>query len=286
MTEAAFPSQLSARWHIIGATLIADTPSSHVFRVARRDAPSAIVKMLKPEGVHERPGLDYLGWRDGHGAVRLYDRVDDACLIEDAGTKILRDYHRQHGDEAATAIILAVLSDLHAPSPTPPHPDLVPLRQHFRPLLDGNRHGIATIAETLRWAAGLADQLLDAQTDIRPLHGDLHHDNIVFGGERGWLAIDPQGLIGDAAYDVANVFGNPLGGAKDILDPARIMRLADCFSGAIGCSREKILRYAAAHAGLSICWSMQGEISDEREENIAERLTFAKLVRERLERSG
>jgi len=283
MTDTGIPSELCARWQIAGAALIADTRSSRIFRVERLGAPAAIVKMLKPEGVHERPGIDYLAWREGRGAVRLLDRSDDACLLEDAGTMILRDYHRQHGDEAATEIVLAVLAELHAPGTSPPHPDLVPLRRHFSALLDGADFGDPSLGETLRWAAGLAEQLLSAQTDIRPLHGDLHHDNIVSGTPRGWLAIDPQGLIGDAAYDVANVFGNPIGGAKDILDPARIERLAKCFSQSLGCSPEKILRFAGAHAGLSISWFMEREATKKRDANVAGRLAFAKLVRQRLE---
>ncbi len=282
MAEIGMDLGLRQRWHIASEALIADTPSSRVYRVERQGASSAIVKILKPHGVHERPGIAYLDWRDGHGAAELHDRTDDACLIEDAGTLTLSDYHQQYGDAAATDIVLTVLAELHAPSPTPPPPELVPLRQHFRALFDGAGRQRPEFGDMLRWTAALADELLAAQTDIRPLHGDLHHDNIVSGGPRGWLAIDPQGLIGDAAYDVANIFGNPLGGAKDILDPARIERLANRFSGALGCSPDKILRYAAAHAGLSICWSMEDEPSKAAEENIAERLAFAKLVRQRL----
>ncbi|WP_373298360.1 aminoglycoside phosphotransferase family protein [Paludibacterium paludis] len=30
----------------------------------------------------------------------------------------------------------------------------------------------------------------------RLLHGDLHHDNVLFDSSHGWLAIDPKGVIG------------------------------------------------------------------------------------------
>jgi streptomycin 6-kinase len=281
------PSALKERWHIRGGAQIADTRSSCLYRVEREDDVGAIVKILKPEGKGERPGMDFLEWRDGRGAVRLIDRVDDACLIEDAGTVILRDHWRRFGDVAATEIILSVLAQLHQTSPAPPPSGLVPLRQHFRPLFTAAmRDDPEGLGETLRWAAARAEDILAAQTNIRPLHGDLHHDNIVTGGKRGWLAIDPQGLIGDPAYDVANVFGNPLGGAKDILDPRRIERLAAVFAKAIGCTEEKILRYTAAHAALSICWSREGEETAEALENIAERSAFAGIVRRMLDGGG
>jgi streptomycin 6-kinase len=284
MRMGDFPDDLRARWTISKITSIADTRSSLVYRVERYDAPGAIVKILKPDGMNEMAGMAFLEWRQGSGAVRLIDRHRHACLIEDAGDQLLRDYHRQFGDAKATDIVLDVLDELHATSPVAPPDELVPLRLHFSALFDkAQSQANPALAEILLWTAALADDLLDRQTDTRPLHGDLHHDNIIGGGPRGWLAIDPQGLIGDPAYDVANVFGNPLGGASDILNPRRIKTLVRRFSAAIGCSETKILRYAAAHAGLSICWSLDDSGSADAQENIAERLTFADIVRRMLE---
>jgi streptomycin 6-kinase len=281
---SGIPAALTERWRICGGVSVADTRSSRVFRVEREGASSAIVKILKPEGMNELPGMAFLDWRGGHGAVRLIDRIDNACLLEDAGTTILRDHYRAFGDEAATDTVLSVLAELHASSSSPPPAELVPLRRHFQSLFQMAERGAdPEHADLLRWGAALADELLSQQVDIRPLHGDLHHDNIVTGGARGWLAIDPQGLIGDPAYDVANVFGNPLGGAKDILDPKRIARLAKSFSEVLGCSERKILRFAGAHAAVSICWSMEAEQSADTRENIAERSAFALIVRRMLD---
>ncbi len=201
MTAAGIPEQLQECWRIRAGVLIADTRSSRIYRAGRKDGSSAIVKILKPEGMGELPGMAFLDWRDGKGTVRLLDRLDNACLLEDAGTTTLRDHYSRYGDEAATDIVLQVLADLHAPSPSPPPAELVPLRQHFRSLfLGAGRPGDPALADMLRWTAALAEELLGRQVDIRPLHGDLHHDNIVTGSQRGWLAIDPQGLIGDPAY--------------------------------------------------------------------------------------
>jgi streptomycin 6-kinase len=284
VTIETIPASLRERWRICDGALLADTRSSLVFRVKRLDTAPAIVKILKPEGMNELPGMAYLAWRGGCGAVDLIDRQDSICLLEDAGTIILRDHHRDFGDEAATEIILTVLKKLNAPSVLPPPDDLVPLRTHFSALFEAVGRGLyPAYAELLRWGATLTEDLLAQQTAIRPLHGDLHHDNIVSGGARGWLAIDPQGLIGDPAYEVANVFGNPIGGIKDILDPARIVRLTEAFAAAIGRPEKTILQFAAAHAAVSICWSSQGEPDAEAEENIFERSAFATLARQMLD---
>lgn len=48
----------------------------------------------------------------------------------------------------------------------------------------------------------LKNSLLASTQQAIFLHGDLHHDNIIAHGET-WLAIDPQGIIGEAAFDYA-----------------------------------------------------------------------------------
>lgn len=280
MLQTSLPDRLAERWAIGKAVLIADTPSSLIFRVKRIGLDGAVVKILKPDGLHERPGMAFLEWRSGHGAVRMIDRLDDACLLEDAGTLLLRDYRLQHGEAAANTIIVDVLAKLHSTSDIAWPDELTPLQQHFGPLfMRASRQTDPRLANPLRLAAAYAGRLLSDQQHIRPLHGDLHHDNIISGGPRGWLAIDPQGLIGDPAYDVANIFGNPLNAIDDILDPARIANLAVLFSDAIGCTQDKILRYAAAHAGLSICWSLQQGGTVETNQNASERLAFLETVR-------
>lgn len=278
MTNASsmdrIPDELSRRWSISSAFLVADTHSSLIHRVMRRDGSTAIVKSLKPRGMGELPGMAFLAWRNGQGAVRLLDQVQNVCLLEDAGQMNLRDHRLIHGEAASNAIIVKTIAELHAASPIEPS-GLIPLREHFGALFKrAGSSGNDSLLDVLRRAADLAEALLSNQRDVRPLHGDLHHDNIIAGSARGWLAIDPQGLIGDPAYDVANVFGNPLGAFDDIIRPDRILALASLFADATGCSEDKILRYALAHAGLSICWSLEDGGTVDESDNARERLAF------------
>ena len=46
-------------------------------------------------------------------------------------------------------------------------------------------------------------ELTESQGKTLLLHGDLHHDNILFDKKRGWLAIDPKGIIGEAEIEVS-----------------------------------------------------------------------------------
>lgn len=62
----------------------------------------------------------------------------------------------------------------------------------------------------------MANLLLSSPHDEVVLHGDLHHGNILDFGTRGWLAIDPKGLVGERGFDYANIFTNP-----DLAEPTR-----------------------------------------------------------------
>lgn len=227
----------------------------------------------------EVAGMDYLAWRHGRGAVRLLARDDNACLLEDAGGKTLEDIRRTDGEPAATAIFANLLRQLHAPSPLPVPAGLVPLDRHFSALLRQQVSIPAAAASNVAWAVDVARTLLAEQTDVMPLHGDLHHENVLADGHGRWRAIDPHGLLGDPCYDAANFFGNPLARPDVTCDSARIGLLARILAPALDCDENKILRFAAVHAALSACWSIDDPVSDEDLCDAGDRLTFLDVVR-------
>lgn len=266
-------------WQLQDIVPVAETPGSRIYRAGLPDGASVVVKLLKPRGMEELPGMDYLAWRQGHGAVRLIARRENACLLEDAGSRTLEDFRDRHGEEAAITVFARLLGLLQAPSPVPPPGALTPLARHFRGLTERSSPAHPNHAEDLAWAAALARELLASQVGIMPLHGDLHHENILTADGTVWRAIDPHGLIGDPAYDAANFFGNPLGRPDMTCDPGRIRRIAQLTAPVIGCAEGKVLRYAAAHAALSACWSIDDPVSEEDLSDAFDRLAFLRAVR-------
>ncbi len=246
--------RLPAEWDVSEAELIAETKTSRIFRVRHAGAGTAVVKDLKPIGMEdELRGADYLAWRDGLGAVRLVARHGSTLLLEDAGDLTLLHHLDSHGDAAATAIFADVLRKLHAPADLPPPAVLHPLRDWFGSLFE-----LARVSHDPLIARGAhtADALLGDQHDVRPLHGDLHHENILHA-PRGWLAIDPKGLVGDAAYDSGNAFYNPLGRDDLRLDPDRIVGMAEALAAALDREPSTVLRWGLAHACLSASWHLE-----------------------------
>lgn len=219
---------------------------------------TAIVKDLTPAGVEdELRGAAYLAWRDGAGAVKLLDRSGDTLLLEDAGPSTLLDELDRHDDRAASEILLDVLAALHAPTAVPLPSGFLPLADRFSSLVqraDADRAGGRATAFTS--AAHLLRDLLDTQLDVRPLHGDLHHGNVLHA-DRGWLAIDPKGLLGDGAYDAANLFYNPLHRDDLRTDRGRIGHLAHAAAERLNREPATVLGWARVDACLSAAWHLE-----------------------------
>ena len=129
----------------------------------------------------------------------------------------------------------------------------VPLARMFADL----QPAAATHGGLLLRALHTARSLLAEPRDETVLHGDLHHENVLDFGERGWLAIDPKFIVGERAFDFANIFTNP-----DLADPShpvathpeRFARRLELVSTYAGIERTRLLRWILAWTGLSAAW--------------------------------
>lgn len=257
------------RWKVSDPILIAETFSSRVWKVVREDGSLAVVKDLKPfdDVEDELRGAHLLRWRRGEGAVKLLGIDGHRMLLEHAGERMLSHDLAEQGDTTATEIAAEVMARLLAPSKRPAPADLQPLQRRFdslfrRATADRNAGKGSLYVE----AAVIAERLLSDPKNVRPLHGDLHHDNIMHGS-RGWLAIDPKGLIGDPGFDAANLFYNPLDRDDLCLAPERIAFMAQTFAKVLGQDEPTLLDHAVAYGCLSASWHHEdGNETDERRE--------------------
>jgi streptomycin 6-kinase len=98
------------------------------------------------------------------------------------------------------------------------------------------------------------------------LHGDLHHFNILSAEREPWLALDPKGLVGEAAYEVGAFLYNPVGSYLAVPDPARKMeRRVAILAEELGFDRRRVSMWGMAAAVLSAWWSIedQGLVDEE-----------------------
>lgn len=228
------------------------THSSDLFPVRYRGAP-AMLKIAR--GDEERRGAALMIWWDGSGAARVLAHDGNVILLERAtGSRSLANMAHSGHDDEASRVICDVAAKLHASRPAPPL-RLIALPDWFAelPLATATHGGIFT------QAAAIARELLAAPQDTCVLHGDLHHGNVLDFGARGWLAIDPKGLIGERGFDFANIFCNP---DLDVATrPGRLARQAGVIAEAARLERARLLRWIVAYAGLSAAWTI-GEGGD------------------------
>lgn len=91
------------------------------------------------------------------------------------------------------------------------------------------------------------------------LHGDLHSDNIL-SSDRGWLVIDPKGVIGEAEFELGAYLRNPYydypkGSDYKKLETDRIVQ----FSEELGFDKERLRNWAFACAVISLLWFLEDE---------------------------
>jgi streptomycin 6-kinase len=238
--------------------------------------------MLRITILEEAKGGDVLlRWWEGRGAARVLAVDGDALLLERAeGARSLAEYARNGRDDEATQIICDVVAELHAPR-AKPLPDLISLDQWFAALWPAAATHGGVGGGVLLHSAKVARSLLDEPRDVGVLHGDIHHDNILDFGLRGWLAIDPNRLIGERGFDYANLFCNP-----DLSDPSppvairaeRFLRRLDIVVERAGIERQRLLAWILAWAGLSAAWFLGDGESAEIDFRVAE-MAAAELAR-------
>jgi len=216
----------------------------------RRGVDAAILKIAIAE--EERRGAALMAWYSGDGAARVYAHEGDALLLERAdGPSNLKDWARAGRDDDATKILCHTIQRLHAPRAAPYPQTLVPLQVWFRALEPAaQRH-----AGVLTKALAASRDLLSAPRQVGALHGDIHHANVLSSTERGWLAIDPKGLLGERGFDYANIFCNP---DHDIAAaPGRLERQAALVAKLAGLDLARLKTWILAYAGLSAAWNLE-----------------------------
>lgn len=188
----------------------------------------------------------------GCGAVKVLSEDDGMLLLERAVPSISLKSYFPTKEKESIEIACGVIKKLHKAS--------IPEAHHFPHIKDW----LATLDkdwsipdEHLQKARKLRDQLLQTSEADVLLHGDLHHDNILQNGD-DWLVIDPKGVIGDSAYEVAAFIRNPMPDLINIQDSEEIiqMRIA-MFSDLLNVPRTKIADWCFVQAVLAWIWALE-----------------------------
>ena len=109
----------------------------------------------------------------------------------------------------------------------------------------------------LQKARKLARKLLKTAGPDVFLHGDLHHDNILQNGN-DWLAIDPKGVTGEPAYEVAAFIRNPMPDLLNIHNTVEIIQnRITSFANFLDIPAKRIIDWCFVQAVLVWFWALE-----------------------------
>lgn len=196
---------------------------------------------------------------DGKGAVRLIDAdpLLGALLLE----RIIPgdDLRTMPDDRAATRIAAGVMKELWKTGPTTAvFPGAADWCQGFQRYLDNNQEDGPLPVELVQQASKMADDLLNSSQNQLLLHGDLHHRNILKTEPNSWIAIDPQGVIGEPAFEVGALLLNPV---PDLIDWPNVKEIQKqrsiILEEELNIDGERLLAWSFVRAVLSAIWSLE-----------------------------
>lgn len=233
---------------------------NYVMDVRQQSGEPAILKVGVPQA-ELFSEMRLLSILNGHCTVRLLrsSRAAGALLIERVtpGT-VLTDIQRTNDESATTnAIKLIVESPVDVPDKTGSEfPTIVQWCGAFDRVLELDT--IPLSRHVLDKAVQLLKELESSTVSRRLLHGDLHHENILFDQVRGWLCIDPKGVIGDPVFNAARFLNNPSPELVSQQHPREmIVRRVEMLAVAMNTSTERLLSWAFVDCILSACWSIE-----------------------------
>lgn len=257
---AALPDLLAVcaqRWSLTLLPAFPDLSYNYVAPALLPDGTPVVLKAGVPHSEFSGE-IEALRWFAGEGSVRLLD-ADDTLAVSLQERLLPGSALQDLGDDDQITLTAAqVMQHLWKPAPTT-HGFTTLTRwanglKKLRNLFNGGYGPFPP--ELVDRAQGLFRELLSGDVEQTLIHGDMHAGNILLS-ERGWLAIDPKGVVGHPLYDVGN-FVNDLSPLGDpIAERHATLRRANLLAEALGVDRREILSWALAHAVLSGWWSYE-----------------------------
>ena len=256
------PAKVIAEFRISSPTFVVETAIANIWKVRREDGQYAALKVYKKKNMgNESAGFSFLGALDGSASARIFKYTRTTALIEWLSGPSLGDLSRTGQDRQAAKELVAVAKGIHYVS-LPLSFKLPKLECWFKALflIDISPQCPMPARLNVLRSQELARELLSDQHDIRPLHGDLHHDNILLG-DRGYCAFDAKGVLGERAYELANAFRNPKGAETLVRDPERVRYQNRFWSEQFDVDQRRLLQWATVKCALSIAWRTEGKLT-------------------------
>ena len=241
------------QWHVIIDKTFETERSLWAFG-ARCEAP-VVLKISKSFGDEWHSG-DILRAFAGDGMVRVYESEGGAVLLErlEPGNE-LAELVRGGDDDRAIGILADIVKQIANHAAPAGCPTVLDWARGFDRYLKTADKQIP--AALVHKAQQLYLSLASSSSRRMLLHGDLHHYNVLFDAKRGWVAIDPKGVVGELEYEVGAILRNPWEQANFFASRAEVERRLRILSDALQLDYRRALQWSFAQAVLSAIWDVE-----------------------------
>ena len=246
-------AEWAAKWHV---TLdeIRETQTS-VLGFGLRDGARVVLKISKQVGDESHSG-EVLKAYGGDGVVRVYESEPGAVLLErvEPGEQLVNVVRRGEDDEATKILaeVIAKLANHEAPTICP---TIAYWGRGFDRYLQSGDEQIPRAV--VKEAREIYQELVSSQRKTMLLHGDLQHYNVLFDNERGWVAIDPKGVIGELEYELGALLRNPVELPNIFAIPVTIKRRLEILTTTLHRDDSRALRWSYSQSILSAIWDIE-----------------------------
>ena len=230
------------------------TETSQLGFGSRRHQP-VVLKVIRKENSEEWRCGEVLEAFRGAGIIRPIEHAAGAVLLP----RLLPGHDLTSPsvdgrDEEATEIIASLMRRM-ADNPTRldrirPVDDMQPEFARFRSGADG-----FIPPHYVDRAEAMFAELCATQRNVRLLHGDLHHYNVLFDNDAGWVAIDPWGVLGEIEFEVGPSLRNPH--MRLLEDPRILERRLRTYEAGLTLDAGRALKWAFATTVLGILWPVE-----------------------------
>jgi len=260
LPKAVLSDELKARiaervksWGVHAERALATETSALVF--GTRDGKPVVVKVARGAGDEWRGG-EIAATFGGRGVVQVHEHIAGAALLERLvpGTPLV-ELVLEGRDDEATEILAALLRRMSPGDPPAACATVETWGLGFERYLATD--DVRIPRELVLHAQRVYLELAAAQREPALLHGDLQHYNVLHDEGRGWIAIDPKGVIGELEYEIGAALRNPYERPDLLALPEVLERRLAIFYAALGIDVDRARAWAFAQGVLSAIWNVE-----------------------------
>ncbi len=249
------------KWGLTLGRPSAEIKVNYIAYVEMGTGAEAVLKVGVPHGDFSTE-MEALAIYGGRGINRLIDcdKALNAMLLERLRPGKMLDSVEDVREQSAIAA--RILQQLHATPPPSNH-----ALPHFMDWMHSAFADASSCKDRVR-ARGYIEQISRVESMLKILmepdepqillHGDLHHWNILSDAGRGWLAIDPKGVIGASCLDVGRFINNAMGfGATAANKRQILLEAVAVFSDVLGENEERMFAGAFCDKIMGSSWGLK-----------------------------